>query len=115
MTVRAGQPATVSIPQLCDRSQRLAGEGRPAFEGMQHNAFEQIAEAHAFFSRKAFQNLEKRRRQAYARLRSINHAICYQGTSVTSRHHVKRLVQKKSVESLLQPSPASPPMKISFR
>ena len=73
VTIRAGQPAIVDVFELLNDCQSFRRKGLPPIEGMQHDALQQIAEAHVLVLSQRFQHLEQRGRDTDACLCSLHH------------------------------------------
>src|ERR1051325_7181499 len=92
--VRAGQVEPVHLPQLADLLPRLFPERRFSLEGMQHDAFEEIAEGDVVIFGQAFQHFEQALLHPDAGLLALDR-FRYHGTMVP-RYQCTKLLSCES-------------------
>src|SRR6185437_168816 len=84
MAVGAGPAAVIDVAEFADGLEGCRIKRRLALKGVQHDPFEQVAEAHVLIVRECPEHFQKGSVHADASLNSV-HRFCYQVTWITSR------------------------------
>src|SRR5580692_3643740 len=96
MAVAGAKRQTVDLLQVGDLREAFLGKCRPSFEGMQHDAFEQISEGKILEFRQGFQHLQEPLLDPDSGLYAldfdhqrflVDKLLCYQDTLVRNKRH----------------------------